>query len=361
MDSEEVLIMGVDTNTECLCMGRNKAEKGKQAANPTRRRLKKEVKITDQRQRENFLVILDDNAKSEDGVEESYIEVYGNNKSQKSGGAAARKRKRVGYSPEGGGGGGGGTDDTRECILDKAPKVAIIDAALQRHPVGVSLQEHAGVTLIQEHLQSDIAIVDTAPVSTALPSELLCVTTTSSASTTTTTTHPSTAPPTNQQHINGSHQHHDEVNTVTVSPVEPTLVGTPSSRGGAPSLSKPTDSGNKQRTPTCWTNCPNCPPSKKRNYHLIDVAYDSAEWSVVSSPLTNIGYSVNRVQRIQNDSLWQRLCYEKQLMLRERADVNEQLLYHTSRTSVPIICEEGLDLRLSMNGNFGCGIYFRYI
>lgn len=128
------------------------------------------------------------------------------------------------------------------------------------------------------------------------------------------------------------------------------------------SSSEPHNSGaRRERVPTCWTNCPNCPPNKKRKYHLIDVAYNSAEWSVVSNPLTQSGgFSVNRVQRIQNESLWQRLCYEKQLMLREQPDVNEQFLYHTTRSSVSVICEEGLDLRLSRNGYFGHGIYFRY-
>ena len=48
-------------------------------------------------------------------------------------------------------------------------------------------------------------------------------------------------------------------------------------------------------------------------------------------------------------------------MLRERSDVNERFLYHTSRSEVSVICEEGLDQRLSGKGNFGNGIYFRYI
>ena len=59
--------------------------------------------------------------------------------------------------------------------------------------------------------------------------------------------------------------------------------------------------------------------------------------------------------------LWERLCYEKRLMLRERSDVNERFLYHTSKSKVSVICEEGLDQRLSGMGLFGHGIYFRYI
>lgn len=114
-----------------------------------------------------------------------------------------------------------------------------------------------------------------------------------------------------------------------------------------------------QRIPKCWTKCPNCPPDAERKFHLIDVEINSAEWTFVSSQLLGSGFTVTRIERIQNESLWQRLCYEKQLMLRERKDINEQLLYHTSRCPVEVICEEGLDLRLSMNGSFGCGIYFR--
>ena len=46
-------------------------------------------------------------------------------------------------------------------------------------------------------------------------------------------------------------------------------------------------------------------------------------------------------------------------------DLNETLLYHTTSASKEVICEEGLDQRLSGKnykddfGNFGKGIYFR--
>ncbi len=115
-----------------------------------------------------------------------------------------------------------------------------------------------------------------------------------------------------------------------------------------------------RKHPTCWTECPNCPADAVRKYHLIDVMRGSAEWDVVALPVMQAGFHVTRVMRIQNDSLWQRLCFEKQLMLRERADVNEKFLYHSSRSQVSVICEEGLDQRLSRSmGNFGSGIYFR--
>jgi len=113
------------------------------------------------------------------------------------------------------------------------------------------------------------------------------------------------------------------------------------------------------RTPKCWTVCPHCPVGAQRKFRLVDVSPHAVEWSVVSLPLMKEGFVVSRIRRIQNRSLWQRLCYEKQLMLSEKRDVNEQLLYHTSRGSVEVIAEEGLDIRLSHVGNFGSGIYFR--
>ncbi|XP_064390248.1 uncharacterized protein LOC135338142 isoform X2 [Halichondria panicea] len=112
------------------------------------------------------------------------------------------------------------------------------------------------------------------------------------------------------------------------------------------------------RLPKCWTACPTCKPTDSRRYHLIEVAQSSSEWKFVSDPLTQANFTVGRVQRIQNESLWERLSSEKSLMLRQRDDVNMQLLYHTSRAQPSVICEEGLDNRLSRDGNFGKGIYF---
>ena len=116
-----------------------------------------------------------------------------------------------------------------------------------------------------------------------------------------------------------------------------------------------------RKHPTCWTECPSCPPDAIRKYHLIEVMTSSAEWDVIAKPVMEAGFTVTRMRRIQNDALWQRLCFEKQLMLRERPNVNEKFLYHTTRSQVSVICEEGLDQRLSRSvGNFGNGIYFRY-
>ena len=116
--------------------------------------------------------------------------------------------------------------------------------------------------------------------------------------------------------------------------------------------------------PSTWTKCPNCRPDAVRKYHLVDVSPETEEWSHVASPLTSAGFLVKRVQRIQNSSLWQRMQYEKRLLVQDRPagfDLNEKLLFHTSRAQKAIICEEGLDQRLSRNGNFGTGIYFRFV
>ena len=114
--------------------------------------------------------------------------------------------------------------------------------------------------------------------------------------------------------------------------------------------------------PPTWTPCPNCPPGLQRRYHLIAVTMFSDEWKRVSWPLSEAGFVVTSMERIQNETLWHRLQSECQLMLRghhEGYDLNERLLYHTSRADKSVICEEGLDQRLSRCGHFGNGIYFR--
>ena len=119
--------------------------------------------------------------------------------------------------------------------------------------------------------------------------------------------------------------------------------------------------------PPWWTVCPNCAPNAVRKYHLIDIFPASEEWSRVTAPFTKVKFTVTKMQRIQNQLLWNRLQSEKQLMKQNRpagCDLNEMLLYHTTSASKEVICEEGLDQRLSGEnfdgfGNFGKGIYFR--
>ena len=155
----------------------------------------------------------------------------------------------------------------------------------------------------------------------------------------------------------------NEACSSTSNPQSSNTDGSVSNSSSSSSLGVTKSSSNDQlkRYPTCWTSCPNCAPDLPHKYHLIDVEPQSAEWDVVTSSLTHVKFHVTRVQRIQNEALWQRLCFEKQLMLRERQDVNEQLLYHTSRAAKEVICEEGLDPRLSRNGYFGVGMYFRCV
>lgn len=114
--------------------------------------------------------------------------------------------------------------------------------------------------------------------------------------------------------------------------------------------------------PLYWTECDKC-GSYERRYHLIEVQPNCHEWLNVCTPLLKVNFLVLRLLRIQNKTLWHRLQCERQLMYRthfESFDLNERLLYHTSRSSTEVICAEGLDQRLGGVGAFGRGIYFRY-
>ena len=114
--------------------------------------------------------------------------------------------------------------------------------------------------------------------------------------------------------------------------------------------------------PPWWTVCPNCAPNAVRKYHLIDIFPASEKWTQVTAPFTRAGYVVTKMQQIQNQTLWNRFHFERQSMRDERPagrDLNEMLLYHTTSASKEVICEEGLDQRLSRQGRFGRGIYFR--
>ena len=316
MDTDEVLILSVEDSAECLCLGKRK-DKGKHAADPSKKQSKKLCKEA----RESCLVIVDEGSGSED----DYIEVYGEKKAHTDSAAEGR--------------------DVLECVVD-GPKVVELrslqeGSVVHNEPVMVSAGLEVG-----KGKGDEVRAMRNKPrcPPTSLTSAEL-----------------TKANPIVPNPVSSTDYHQPVVNDLSGS--RPTQPVATAPKDSADTIDQPKLSTNTgaqlHRTPTCWTNCPNCPPSNKGKYHLIDVAYNCPEWSVVSTPLTQAGFVVNRVQRIQNESLWQRLCYEKQLMLRDRSDVNEQLLYHTSKSSIPIICEEGLDLRLSRNGCFGSGIYFR--
>lgn len=303
MDSDEVLILGVENSAECLCLGRKKVDKGKCSANPSRRRQHKSSQRGSESDKD-CLVIVDGG----NGSESDYIEVYG--------GIGVKKMRHS------------SADNELECEVE-SPKVP---AALHHNDSIVMMSVSK-----EEPKWSDVS-----------SGKLYHPVSSSTTNSTTTTVLP--------DDDSTDHAPIDHQSDSTWKPPNDQTVPIAKSRGDKP---PPRIGAQLHRTPTCWTNCPNCPPNMKRKYHLMDVAYDCAEWGVVSAPLTRDGFTVSRIQRVQNETLWQRLCYEKQLMLRDRQDVNEQLLYHTSRSAISIICEEGLDVRLSRNGCFGSGIYFR--
>lgn len=323
MDSEEVLILSVENSAECLCLGKRKVDKGKCAADPTKKHFKKACRGS--KPRDNCLVIVDGGSGSED----DYIEVYG-----------GKKDKTCMAHVD-----SAGDKDVLKCVVDDLKELDLStlngDAILQGAAAVVTSNRDRGDVRMKRSKPSMPLTVTDPNQASVVPDSLTAVGSDDSGYLSTSASRQSTWP---TQPVTTS-----ETNMNRAAAALPIDQPKLSSNSGA----------QIHRTPTCWTNCPNCPPNKKRKYHLIDVAYNSPEWGVVSIPLTQAGFDVNRVQRIQNESLWERLCFEKQLMLRDRQDVNEQLLYHTSRSSIPVICDEGLDLRLSRNGMFGSGIYFR--
>lgn len=321
MDSEEVLILGVEDSAECLCLGPKRKDRGKNAADPGKKQFKKTCRA--RKAPDNCLVILDGGS----GSEADYIEVYGekNDKDCLAHVDSAADDK-----------------DVLECVVN-GPKVLTLttlqgDSILHDEPT--ASREAGKRDEVREK------VTKRPPISL------------SSSGLTKTDPNPATIlPDSTNSHLLVT----DHLPTSWPTHAAPKVTKSKPDKTDASDRPKSSSNLGSQlhRTPTCWTNCPNCPPNKKVKYHLIDVAYNCPEWGVVSTPLSQAGFTVNRVQRIQNESLWERLCYEKQLLLRDRPDVNEQLLYHTSHSSIPVICEEGLDLRLSRNGMFGSGIYFR--
>lgn len=295
-DEEEILIVGVEDSVDVVCLSGGQG-KGKSAAQPgnSRRKAKKFCRSA-ANDRENCLVILDGSSGEDDGC---YVEMT----------AGSSKVK----------------DDLESIVGPSSPKK------------------------LRSHEDTELTIVDV--VAGKKSKEKMRF-------------HEDSTPENEQTAIavpsTSSSAHHSTTSEGSEDTKQSTLTPSlPSNNSTVPAPSQTLGAAQHERVPTCWTNCPNCPPDMQSTYHLIDVAYNSAEWSVVSSPLTQGGFVVNRVQRIQNETLWQRLCFEKKLMLRDRHDVNEQLLYHTSRANITTICEEGLDHRLSTNGHFGHGIYFR--
>lgn len=338
---EEILIVGVDYSTDCVCLSRKKGK-----TTTTKRKRPKKERVTENNEiinadKESCLVIIDDNSTES---EEDYdcIEVD-------SGGSKV------------------GAEDTKLCSVmedNGDGEIRGDDSLIIPTPKRCKLPHHT----------NDSTTTNLLHVSTEQHSSELCLggellqKTIQNGSTKFQLHKPAGNPSSNVSGVTSSvpqlaatqHlQQQDQQELATLTSLKDQTVPSHDMMA-APDLTEPMSDviSKLRRTPHCWTTCPNCPPDAERKFHLIDVVMNSAEWTFVSSPLDS-GFTVTRIRRIQNESLWQRLCYEKQLMLRERNNVNEQLLYHTSRSPVEVISEEGLDLRLSMNGNYGSGIYFR--
>jgi hypothetical protein len=116
----------------------------------------------------------------------------------------------------------------------------------------------------------------------------------------------------------------------------------------------------KQGTPLYWTSCSKCSQRCTDSYHTILVA-QGMEFDTITSSMKSDVFHVKAVHRVQNTLLWKRYKGEKSLMkegTHEGYDVHETWLYHTTNADTAVICEEGLDPRLSRAGCFGRGTYF---
>ncbi|NXK50233.1 PAR12 polymerase, partial [Chauna torquata] len=114
-----------------------------------------------------------------------------------------------------------------------------------------------------------------------------------------------------------------------------------------------------------------CPPHWDKSA-LPDLGYKAVEISNVSSEYKEIkkqfqqtmkSYSVVRVQRIQNPSLWKVFQWRKEQMKKETGgkEVNERLLFHgTASSFLEDVCIHNFDWRTCGNygTNYGKGIYF---
>lgn len=121
-------------------------------------------------------------------------------------------------------------------------------------------------------------------------------------------------------------------------------------------------------TPLYWTECKNCTvecvgKDCSATYHSMKVEAE-VEWDHVARPMSENKFKVESVFRIQNLRLWKRYRSEMELMFdgaHEGYQLNQAWLYHMTTASWRTVCEEGLDPRLSREGCFGRGTYFRWV
>ncbi|XP_075363924.1 protein mono-ADP-ribosyltransferase PARP12-like [Mycteria americana] len=100
-------------------------------------------------------------------------------------------------------------------------------------------------------------------------------------------------------------------------------------------------------------------------YKAVEIGNTTSEYNTVKQLFlqTMKNYTVLKIQRIQNPSLWKVFQWQKEQMKRENGgkEVNEKLLFHGTKTSfVEAICIHNFDWRIcGSNGTvYGKGSYF---
>ncbi|NXT21984.1 PAR12 polymerase, partial [Syrrhaptes paradoxus] len=100
-------------------------------------------------------------------------------------------------------------------------------------------------------------------------------------------------------------------------------------------------------------------------YKAVEISNKTPEYDKIKQLFlqTMRSYSVSKIQRIQNPSLWKVFQWQKEQMKRENGgkEVKEKLLFHgTSSSFVEAICTHNFDWRIcGSNGTYyGKGIYF---
>jgi len=95
-------------------------------------------------------------------------------------------------------------------------------------------------------------------------------------------------------------------------------------------------------------------------HQIFNVPMHSNEWYKVAGEFQRtMNINISRIERVQNNSLWQFYSLKKQVMDNNNGS-NERYLFHGSKTNAyDVIIKDGFDHRVSnMNGALGAGIYF---
>ncbi|NXD08913.1 PAR12 polymerase, partial [Nothocercus nigrocapillus] len=100
-------------------------------------------------------------------------------------------------------------------------------------------------------------------------------------------------------------------------------------------------------------------------YKLVKISCTSSEYRKIEGLFrrTMKDYSIRRLQRIQNPTLWQvfQWCKEQMKKIKKSSWVDERLLFHgTSQSHLAAICEQNFDWRVcGAHGTmYGKGSYF---